>query len=86
MSRKDKRGAKRSGPVEGSGPGGKVEIGDIRAKLDQIRGDIDDATDTAKPYVTYAIVAGAVVVVALAFVVGRSRGRRKATWVEIKRL
>jgi hypothetical protein len=73
-------------PVKGSGPDGKVELGDIRAKLGEIRGDLDQAAETAKPYLTYAAVAGALVIVALAFVAGRRMGRRKATWVEIKRL
>jgi hypothetical protein len=84
MSPKDKKGS--SGPVRGSGPDGKVEIGDIRAKLGEIRGDIDQATEDAKPYLVYAAVAGAVALVAIAFIAGRRMGRRKATWVEIKRL
>jgi hypothetical protein len=73
-------------PARGSGPGGRVEIGDIRAKLEELRGDIDETTDSVRPYLTYAAVAGAVAVVALAFLVGRRRGRRKSTWVEIRRL
>jgi hypothetical protein len=84
MSPKDKSSS--GGPIKGSGPDGKVELGDIRDKLGEIRGDIDKATDDAKPYLMYAAVAGAVVIVALAFIAGRRMGRRKATWVEIKRL
>jgi hypothetical protein len=72
--------------VTGSGPGGRVEIGDIRNKLGEIRGEVDEATGKAKPYLLLAAVGGAVVVVALAFLMGRSRGKRKATWVEIRRL
>lgn len=72
-------------PVEGSGPGGRVELGDIRAKLNEIRGDVDDTTQSARPYLTYAAVAGAVAVVAIAFVLGRKRGRRRSTWVEVRR-
>jgi hypothetical protein len=73
-------------PANGSGPGGKVEIGDIRAKLQEIRGEVDDTVETAKPYGTMAAVAGVLIVVILAFVLGRQRGQRKATWVEIRRL
>ena len=71
--------------VSGSGPGGRVEIGDIRSKLHEIKGGVDETTETAKPYVLMAGIAGVVAVVAIAFLFGRSRGRRKDTWVEIRR-
>lgn len=72
--------------ANGSGPGGRVEMSDIRAKLGEIGGEVDSTTDKVKPIATYAAVAGVVVIVALAFVMGRKRGKRKATWVEIRRL
>jgi hypothetical protein len=72
--------------VSGSGPGGKVEIGDIRAKLGEIRGEVDETTEKAKPIALYAAVGGVVLLVAVAFVLGRRRGQRKATWVEVRRL
>lgn len=72
-------------PVVGSGPGGRVEMTDIRAKLEELRGGVDETTTSAKPVATYAAVAGVVVLVVAAFVVGRKRGRRKSTWVEIRR-
>jgi hypothetical protein len=85
--RRNKGDAKKpSPPVTGSGPDGRVEIGDIREKLEEIRGEVSDTTDSVRPYLTYAAVAGAVVLVAVAFLAGRRRGRRKSTWVEIKRL
>ncbi|MST33547.1 hypothetical protein GHK86_12555 [Acidimicrobiaceae bacterium USS-CC1] len=77
---------KSSGPVHGSGPDGRIEIGDIREKLAELRGEVDETTDTVKPYLTYAAVGGAVLVIALAFLVGRRRGRRTSTWVEIRRV
>lgn len=67
-------------------PGQRIEIGDIRAKLEEIRGDADETAAKAKPYAVYAAVGGAVVLVAAAFLLGRRRGRRKSTWVEIRRL
>lgn len=72
--------------ANGSGPGGRVEMSDIRAKLGEIGGEVDSTTEKAKPIVTYAAVAGVLVVIGLAFVLGRKRGKRKATWVEIRRL
>ena len=76
----------KSASVRGSGPDGKIQIGDIRAKLGEIRGEVDETTDKAKPYVLYAGVAGAIFLVGVAFLLGRKRGKRKATWVEIRRL
>jgi hypothetical protein len=67
-------------------PGQRVEIGDIRSKLEEIRGDADETTAAAKPYAMMAAVGGAVVLVAVVFMLGRRRGRRKSTWVEIRRL
>ena len=72
--------------MHGSGPGGRVELADIRGKLEELRGEVDEATDTVRPYVTYVAVAGAIVLVAAAFLLGKRRGRRKSTWVEIRRL
>lgn len=77
---------KSSGPERGSGPDGRIEIGDIREKLGELRGEVEETTDTVKPYLTYAAVGGAVLVIALAFLVGRRRGRRTSTWVEIRRV
>ncbi|HET9077787.1 MAG TPA: hypothetical protein VFN68_12715 [Acidimicrobiales bacterium] len=71
---------------KGMVPGQKVEIGDIRHKLEEIRGDADETATAAKPYAMMAAVGGAVVLVAVAFMLGRRRGRRKSTWVEIRRL
>jgi len=77
---------KPSPPVHGSGPDGTIEISDIRAKLGEIRGEVDETTEAARPYALYAGVAAVVAVVAVAFVLGRRRGKRQSTWVEIRRL
>lgn len=70
----------------GSGPDGRVEIGDIRAKLGEIRGEVDSGAEKARPLLTYAAVAAVVLVVGASFVLGRRRGRRRSTWVEVRRL
>jgi pyruvate/2-oxoglutarate dehydrogenase complex dihydrolipoamide acyltransferase (E2) component len=72
--------------VKGSGPGGRIEITDIRSKLREIRGEVDEKAETAKPAALTVGVAAVVVVVVVAFVLGRRRGQRKTTWVEIRRL
>ncbi|MHB1533539.1 MAG: hypothetical protein ACYC1D_02830 [Acidimicrobiales bacterium] len=72
-------------PARGSGPGGRIEMADIRSKLGELRGEVDETTESAKPLLTYAAVAGVVLLVGAAFLLGRRRGRRKSTWVEIRR-
>jgi hypothetical protein len=59
---------------------------DIEARFRRLQGDVDEVADQA---VSYAIVVGAAVVVgvlAVAFLLGRRRGRRKTTIVEVRRL
>ena len=75
-----------SAPVTGSGPGGRIEVADIQGKLEEIRGDTTETAERAKPLLVIGAVAGAVVLVGAAFLLGRRRGRRKSTWVEIRRL
>ncbi len=65
---------------------GRVEISDIKAKLEQIRGDADTKVEAARSKLVPLASAGAVVALVLAFWLGKRRGRRKATWVEIRRL
>ncbi len=59
---------------------------DIEAKLRQIKDEVDTTTETAKPYAAVAAVAMAVVVVGLAFFLGRRKGRKGTTLVEIRKL
>ncbi|MDA8046751.1 MAG: hypothetical protein M0Z30_16160 [Actinomycetota bacterium] len=75
-----------TGATTGSGPGGRIEVRDIQSKLEEIRGDAEETTERAKPAAVIGAVAGVVLLVGIAFVLGRRRGRRKSTWVEIRRL
>ena len=72
-------------PIPPAGDG-RVEISDIRAKLEEIRGETAERTEAVKPKIMTLAIAGGVALVAVAFVLGRRRGRRKSTWVEIRRL
>ena len=67
-------------------PGGPISRSDIEAKLNEIKGEVDQTTDTAKPFLLAAGVAAAVVVVTAAYLLGRRRGRKKTTVVEIRRV
>ena len=69
----------------GSGPGGRIDKADIQAKLAELRGDAEAKVEAARPVLTYVAVGGAVVLVVVAFALGRRRGRRTSTWVEVRR-
>ena len=65
---------------------GRISRGDIEAKLRQMRGEVDKTAEAAK--VPIMAIAGGVAaaVVVLAFLLGKRRGRRKSTVVEIRRV
>ena len=65
---------------------GRITGGDIEAKLREMRGGVEQTAEAAKAPML-AIAGGvAAVVVVLAFLVGKRRGRRKSTVVEIRRV
>ena len=77
---------KSGGPTTNGGP---VRISDIKAKLNEIDSEVRGATEVEGAggrTVTVAAVGVVVLVIVLAFVLGRKRGKRKATWVEVRRL
>ena len=63
-----------------------VTRSDIENKLRQIRGEVDTAGESAKSYALVAGAAVAVTVVALAYFMGRRKGKKKRTVVEIRRV
>lgn len=73
-------------PVSGSGPGGKVTPDDIKAKLTEIRSEMDSTTEKARVTMTYVAVGAVIAAVVLAFLMGRRKGRRRSTLVEIRRV
>ena len=70
-------------PTEARAP---VTRADIEAKLRQIRGEVDTTTTAAKPYATAAAVAVAVVVLGLTYALGRRRGKKRTTVVEVRQV
>jgi hypothetical protein len=70
----------------GSTDMGRVGRADIEAKLREIKGEVDTTRDRAKVPV---LVIGAVTVigvVGVAYLLGRRRGKKKTTIVEVKRV
>ncbi|MEZ5142767.1 MAG: hypothetical protein R2726_23655 [Acidimicrobiales bacterium] len=66
--------------------GARIERDDIEAKFRELQGEVEIISDEA---VNYAVVAGAAIlvgVVVVAFWLGRRRGRRTRTVVEIRRV
>lgn len=59
---------------------------DLESKFRELQGDLESAGESAK---SYAIVVGAVAVVAvvgIAYFLGRKRGKRRSTVVEVRRI
>ena len=68
------------------GPEKPVSRADIEAKLAEIRGVTDDATEVAEGATKTGLVVAGVGVVVIAFLLGRRRGHKKSTIVEVRRL
>lgn len=86
MAKKDKKSeAVESAPPEGSGPGGKITRDDIRNKLGDLQGGVNEGISGAKPVATYAAVGAGVLIVLIVFMLGRSRGKKQTPVVEIRR-
>ena len=58
----------------------------IEAKLRELRGEVDTAARSAKPIVMTIGVVAAVAVVGAAYLLGRRKGRKRTTLVEIRRV
>ncbi len=58
---------------------------DIEGKLRQLRGDVAQSADSARPALVAVGVAVVVGALAVAFLLGSRRGRRRRTFVEIRR-
>ena len=59
---------------------------DIETKLRQLRGEVDSTAKAAVPIGLAVGAAAVAVVVGVAYLMGRRKGRRRATVVEIRRV
>ncbi len=59
---------------------------DIETKLRQLKGDAEEVTNAQKTNGLIIAAVGGVIVLALAYFLGRRRGRKKSAFVEIRRL
>jgi hypothetical protein len=63
-----------------------VTRSDIEAKLQEIRGVTDTTTEVAQDAAKPVLVILGVVAVLVAFLLGRRRGRKRSTIVEVRRI
>jgi hypothetical protein len=63
-----------------------VTKADIEAKLREIKGDADEAVEGAKPIAEIAAIGGVILLILLAYFLGRRKGKKKTTVVEIRRV
>ncbi len=64
----------------------RITRADLEAKLREVRGEVEEKGEAAKSTGLTVALVGVAVVVAVAFLLGRRRGRRKSTVVEIRRV
>ena len=67
-------------------PDRKITRDDIEGKLNEIKGDVETTGEAAKPYVLGVAIAGVIGVVAIAFLLGKRKGKKKTTVVEVRRV
>ena len=64
----------------------KITPADLEAKMRELQGEVDETTETAKSYALAAAAAAGVVLFVVAFTMGKRRGKKKSTVVEIRRI
>jgi hypothetical protein len=75
----------RSARPAGDEDGKRITPDDLEAKFRELSGDVDQVNADARSVAATAAAVGLVVVVAVAFWLGRRRGKRSATVIEIRR-
>ena len=59
---------------------------DLESKFRELQGEVNSAGDSAKSYALVVGAVAAVAVVGVAYFLGRRRGKRRSTVVEVRRL
>jgi len=65
---------------------GSISQADIEAKFREIQGDLEETAESARGMAIAIGAAVAVVVVLGVFLMGRRKGRKKTTFIEVRRL
>ena len=64
----------------------KITPADLEAKMRELQGEVDETAETAKSYVLAGAAVAGVLVFVVAFTMGKRRGKKKSTVVEIRRI
>jgi hypothetical protein len=64
----------------------KITRDDLEAKLRDMSGDLDERVEAARPKIVAGAVGGAVLVVLVAYLLGRRQGRARSAIVEIRKV
>ena len=72
--------------TERVGEGERVAGGDIEGKLRELRGEVGAVGEASRNYVVIAAAVGAVAVIGMAYFMGRRKGKKKTTVVEVRRV
>ena len=67
-------------------PPGRITPADLEAKFRELKGDVEEEARHYRGYVITAGVALVVVVVAASFLLGKRRGKKKSTFIEVRRV
>ncbi len=67
-------------------PDRKITRDDIEAKLQELRGEVDQRTEAAKVPAIAIAVGVVVVTIAAAYLFGRRKGKKRQTVLEIRRI
>ena len=70
----------------GTAPKGKVTKGDIESKLRELQGEVNEGVEATKVPALAVAIGVVFVAIAAAYVLGRRKGRRRQTVLEIRRL
>jgi hypothetical protein len=64
----------------------KVTRADLEAKLREMSGDVEDKVDQVRPTLITTAVAGAILALLVAYLLGRRKGRARSAVVEIRKV
>jgi hypothetical protein len=68
------------------GEGGEVSRDDIESKLRELRGEVDAVGESSRSIAGVVAVGVIVAVIAVTYFLGKRKGRRKTTVVEVRRI
>jgi hypothetical protein len=68
------------------GEGGEISRDDIEAKLRELRGEVDAVGESSRSAIGVVVVGVIVVVIAATYFLGKRKGRRRTTVVEVRRI